>query len=314
MTELGRIDEVDLRSVFKSEAHAFTPWLAGHLDQLSERLGIEIVDPEVEKRVGDFSLDIFGSDVNTRKVVAIENQLESSDHTHLGQLITYASGVEAGIVVWITPELRMEHQQALDWLNENSDTSFFGVELRAIRIGDSEPAVDFRIRVAPNDWQRGIRLVTGKGEISPRDELYRQFFEELVDRYWENHPERRKPKAQPQSWFQFGAGKSGFSFAWAFKSGKRLSTELYIDTGESPEINAAFLRNLRESVGDSPEGLGGLSWEELPNARACRIAEYTEGEIETASSDDRVSDRLIAWAVDRMSRFEAVFSKPIKNL
>ena len=314
MAKLGKIDEVDLRSIFAVEARDFTPWLAGHLDQLSEQLGVEIVDAEVEKRVGSFLLDILGMDVNTRQVVAIENQLAASDHTHLGQLITYASGVEAGIVVWIAPEIRMEHQQALDWLNENSDTSFFGVELRAIRIGDSPPAVDFRVKVAPNDWQRGVRTAARSGETSPRNELYREFFAELINQYWEKHPERRKPKAQPQSWFSFGAGKSGFAFGWAFKSQDRFSVEVYIDTGESPEANAGYLQALKDTVGEQPHGLEGIGWEELPEARACRIAAYSDGQIDDISRDKKVRDDLIKWAVEMMGRFEVTFREVIKRL
>ena len=139
--------------------------------------------------------------------------------------------------------------------------------------------VEFREKVAPNDWQRGVKQAARHGEASPRNEQYRQFFAELLDQYWVNHPERRKPKAQLQSWFAFGAGKSGFIFGWAFKTQSRFSTELYIDTGQTPQVNSDYLNQLRELLGEQPDGLTDLHWEELPHARACRIALYTDGDI-----------------------------------
>jgi hypothetical protein len=309
--KLERIEEVDLREIFKSEAGDFTPWLAENLDQLSARLGIEIVDPEVEKHVGDFRLDIIGIDSNTRKFVAVENQLEISNHSHLGQLITYSSGVEAGIVVWISPELRTEHQQALIWLNENSDTSFFGVEVRAIRIGDSDPAIDFRVRVAPNDWSRGIR--DSISQISPRNELYRLFFEDLTSRYWTGKTGHRKPRARPQNWFTFGAGKSGIAFGWSFRSEDRFSAELYIDASEDPNQNIEYLKQLR-TLAKITETIEGLEWEELPERRACRIVYYRSGEIELISGDPELREKVIVWGVDKMTWLEDTFREPIKRL
>jgi hypothetical protein len=311
--DLGRINEVDLRTIFQSESMEFTPWLAENLEQLSNALSIEIVDPEIEKSVGDFRLDILGFDANTRQVVAVENQLEASDHNHLGQLITYASGVEAGIVVWITPNLRQEHHQALSWLNDNSDTSFFGVEVRAVQIGDSIPAVDFRVKVAPNDWSRGIRGSVGAREISPRNLLYREFYAELIERYWMDVTGQRRIKTQPQSWLQFGAGKSGFYFGWAFRTEHRFSTELYVDGSEDPEQNVVYMTQLRAAV-DLPELVQGIEWEELPEKRACRVVLYRDGEIEKAASNSSNKNELIKWGVEIMSIFENTFRNHIRKL
>lgn len=313
MNKLSQIHELQLRDIFQSESKDFTPWLSAHLEQLSDKLGIEITDPEIEAIVGDFKLDILGVDPNSKDVIAIENQLEASDHTHLGQLITYASGVEAGIVVWVMPELRQEHQQALDWLNENSETSFFGVEVRAIQIGDSNPAIDFRVKVAPNDWQRGIRRTTSRGEISPRNELYRQFFAELGERYFKDLPGRRQPKAQPQSWYSFGGGKSGITFGWAYKMEDRFATELYIDVGDG-DLNSKFLEELRSVTDIGDDLIGRIKWEELPGKRASRIAVYRDGDIESVSDDPSYKDNVIQWAIGMMERFESIFREHIKNL
>ncbi len=313
LKKLSVIEELDLRTLFENEAGEFTPWLSENLEQLSDALGIEVVDPETESRVGDFRLDILGFDANTRQVVAVENQLEVSDHNHLGQLITYASGVEAGIVVWISPNLRPEHQQALTWLNENSDTLFFGVEVRAIRIGESDPAIDFRVRVAPNDWSRSIRGRTGRQDISPRMMLYREFYTELVDLYGGSKPKWRKIKAQPQSWLQFGAGKSGVYFGWAFRIENRFSVEVYIDSSEDPEQNSDYLNQLKSSI-EIPSGLEDISWEFLPERRSCRIVLYRDGDINRVAPDHSLRSEMLAWGVEKMVLLENAFRIPIRNL
>lgn len=311
---IGIIEELDLRTLFSREAEDFTPWLSDNLERLSEQLGVEIIDPEIEKTVGDFRLDIVASDANSRQPVAIENQLTPTDHTHLGQLITYASGIEAGIVIWVSTEIRQEHQQALNWLNENSDTSFFGVEARAIKIGDSSPAIDFRVKVAPNDWSRSVRGDGGSRVISDRNKLYLAFYKELIQQYWSQFSNRRMPKAQPQSWFTFGGGKSGIAFGWSFRHANRFSAEIYIDVAKTPEQNVKYLEQLQDLVPEVPEGLEDLQWEELPGKRACRIVVYRPGEIAAISSNPGMKTEVINWGIEKMRLLEETFRDKIKRL
>ena len=206
--KLGKIKKVDLRNIWKKEDKEFTPWLKENIDLLSEKLGIEIIDTQTEEKIGDFKLDIIGKDVNTNKFIAVENQLESTDHNHLGQLITYSAGINAGIIIWIAKELREEHKRALEWLNENSisEISFFGVEVHAISIDNSNPAVDFRVIVKPNDWERNIKSSTTRTDTKIS---YVDFYSKLVNFYSEINPKFRKVKAQPQSWLNFSAGRGG---------------------------------------------------------------------------------------------------------
>ncbi len=159
MPVLGELVEVPLRDEFKHEAHVFTPWLAQHLSRLADVLHLgELALTGTEHRVGDFSIDIL-AETASGEVVVIENQLEQSDHGHLGQIITYAAGVGASVVVWVLPRLREEHRAALDWLNQNTAESlrFFGVEVSLVRIGDSPAAPMFAVEARPNDWQRQVR-------------------------------------------------------------------------------------------------------------------------------------------------------------
>lgn len=166
MVSLGRIAKVDVKDVWSHEAQDFTPWLAANLDMLGEELELELELDDVEIPVGGFSLDILARDANNNHaVVAIENQIARTDHTHLGQLLTYAAGTEARTVIWVATDFRDEHRAALDWLNQHTDedTNFFGVEISAIRIGDSSPAPLFRLASAPNSWSKQVKSTPKNG-------------------------------------------------------------------------------------------------------------------------------------------------------
>ena len=151
---LAIIERVDLRETWEHEAYDFTPWLADNIAELGEALKMNLQFIQKEAPVGSFSLDILAVDLDSNRHVIIENQLGDTDHTHLGQLLTYAAWFDAEAVVWVTREFRDEHRQALDWLNQRTgeDTQFFGVEVELWRIGESLPAPHFKTVATPNDW------------------------------------------------------------------------------------------------------------------------------------------------------------------
>jgi len=174
---LGRLEIVPARDVWPHEALDFTPWLLANVDVLSDLLGMDLVLERAEYPVGDFSLDLIGYDQSTNDVVIVENQLEVSDHTHLGQILTYAAGTGPTTIVWIATGFRPEHRAAIDWLNERTDdhTRFFGVQIEVVRIGASEPAPAFRLVAQPNDWEKTVRKTTAAaGEVSTRAATYRE--------------------------------------------------------------------------------------------------------------------------------------------
>src|ERR1051325_7974151 len=158
---LGRLERVDLRHIWISEATGFTPWLARpeNIVVLSEALGIELEIEAHEKTVGRFRADILCKDIETGRWVLIENQLERTDHSHLGQLLTYAAGLDAVTIVWVAERFTEEHRAALDWLNERTDEkiTFFGLEVELWRIGDSAVAPKLNIVSKPNDWTRSVQ-------------------------------------------------------------------------------------------------------------------------------------------------------------
>lgn len=194
--DIGRLETTRLRDIWPDEARDFTPWLARHLDQLADQLGIGLLTVDkVEFPVGSYSLDILARTGDGR-AVAIENQLEGTDHRHLGQCLTYASGVGAFAVVWVVASFNEEHRSALDWLNKHTDDAvhFFGVELSAVTIGSSLPAAQFRVVVRPNDWEGTIRRQTTSRKTKDLEEFLGELVEacgseaaarvtELVDRW-----------------------------------------------------------------------------------------------------------------------------------
>jgi hypothetical protein len=180
---LGRLEQVDPRSVWRHEALNFTPWLLENADRLGEALGVELELTRAEHAVGGYSLDLIGRDLTNGTVVIVENQLADSDHSHLGQLLTYAAGTSAATIVWLTTAFRDEHRQAMTWLNEHTDedTHFFGVELQVVRIGESVPAPLFRVVAEPNDWQKAVKR-SASNSTSGRAALYVDFWARYLTR------------------------------------------------------------------------------------------------------------------------------------
>lgn len=146
--KLGTLKEIkELRRVWPHEALDFTHWLADeeNMTLLADAVGLEITIDETESSVGDFNVDIYASETDTGRKIIIENQLEDTNHDHLGKLITYASGKDAEIIIWVVKKAREEHRSAVEWLNNHTDDkiAFFLVEIKLYQIGDSEIAVKF---------------------------------------------------------------------------------------------------------------------------------------------------------------------------
>lgn len=309
---LQRIEDLELREVWEDEAGDFTPWLVRNIDRLGGAIGIEIDDVELEDSVGDYSVDIRGTEMNSDAPVVIENQFGTTDHRHLGQLLTYGAGTDAEFVIWVSAHFRPEHKSVLEWLNgsEAGGAKFFGVRPRVVRLGDGEEAgFEFMVVVEPNNWERSIQ----DDSLTERQQAYQQFFADLADAYADEHPSWNRLKAQPQSWLSFGAGKSGVSLGWAFHKGPELSTELYIDTGDAEE-NDRIYAALHEDHDQINDTLGEVVWQRLPEKRASRIkvARDLSNHVEGLRSGER--RQVITWAVNQMDAFQAVFEPRITQL
>lgn len=317
MVDLGVIEQVDLRKVWPHEAQDFTPWLADNLDKLGEALGLDLELQSAEAAVGPFSLDLLAHDLGSNRSVIIENQLEITNHDHLGKLLTYAAGYDAYAVVWLTREFRDEHRQALDWLNQRTgeDSAFFGVVVEAWRIDGSRPAPHFRLVAMPNDWQKQAVNVhrgdSSTGNVSERRERYRTFFQSLVDTMREQHRFTNARKAQPQSWTEFRTGFSGFRYNPSFAQGHKARVELYVDCGERELNKQRFDRLIALKEGIESALTGSLEWERLEQRRACRISAVRDGSID---DDPETLEELQDWMVDRLLAFKRVFTPHLQEL
>ena len=269
-----------------------------------------------EAPVGGYSLDILATDLNSRRPVIIENQLETTDHSHLGQLLTYAAGFDASVVVWVTREFRDEHRQALDWLNQRTgeETQFFGVTVELWKIGDSLPAPHFNLVATPNGWRKeAVSAAAGKAAtpVSERSEKYRDFFESLIDVLREQHSFTNARKAQPQSLYLFSTGYREFKYWASFIDNQKVRIDLRIEAGDR-DLNIAYLETLEQSKEQIEHEFGQpLDWDLMDGYRACRIALLATGSID----DDAESlTKVQTWMVDNLLKFRQVFGPRLAEL
>ncbi|WP_193668295.1 DUF4268 domain-containing protein [Paracoccus kondratievae] len=314
---LGRLSRVDLREIWVSESSDFTPWLAreDNLEILGETLGIDLELEAQEKSVGPFRADILCKDIGTGSWVLVENQLERTDHSHLGQLLTYASGLEAVTIVWIAARFTEEHRSTLDWLNKITDESFrfFGLEVELWRIGDSPAAPKFNIVSKPNDWSRSVAQAAraiDESELSDtrlKQRSYWDAFHQALDKAAGPVSGARKP--QPQSWMGYSIGRTGFNLgAVMIRPKRQIRAELYI-AGDQAK---SFFHLLQEQKQAIEQELGyELDWEELPTRRDCRISVYMTN---VDPEDERDWPRQHEWLAAKVNDLHKAFLNRVREL
>lgn len=299
--ELGRLTTVDPRTVWQHEAHDFTPWLLEHADGLADVLGIDLELTANEHPVGGFALDLIGRDLTNDCVLIVENQLTVTDHLHLGQILTYAAGTDAATVVWIAVSFREEHRQAVDWLNAlaGGAARFFGIEVGAVRIGDSPVAPTFTLRAQPNDWHARLSAAAKSGaQVSAKGQLYRAFWGKFLERVHAERPSWTRARVpSSDNWMAISSPVKGAVNGFNFPPGQ-LRAELYIDTGDG-EANSRIFDALHARKATIEESFGGpLQWEPLPNRKASRIAIYSTGDV--TRSDEY--DDYVEWFIQSSAR------------
>ncbi len=301
MPDIARLEPVDLRDVWRNEANDFTPWLAENLDRLGEALGMDLEHVQTEAPVGSFSLDIQARDANGNRKVVIENQLEPTNHDHLGKVLTYAAGFDADVMVWVVREFRDEHRQALDWLNQRTgeETEFWGVVVRAVRIGNSAPASVFEVVSRPNT-SRKIRVGRREGgQLSVSEQAYFAFWPRVVDRLRDDHGLTSSRSSSPRSWMAFASGIRGVGRNVSFSS-QDARVELYINRGDK-ELNKGFFDLLHSHREQLEAAMGeGFAWERLDRGSASRISLYLPNRSVT-DPEDKLKE-IADWMVDRCVR------------
>ena len=255
-TEFGRIESVNLREVWAREADDFTPWLADNLHYVSDAIGIPLALQGTEVSVGRFSADILARDPDGNSAL-IENQLEWSDHTHLGQILTYLAGLEARTVIWVARDFEEAHLSSVRWLNENTvdGFSFFAIRVSIVKISDSPRVPQFEVLVRPNDWDRRIRDAARESgrELTALGVFNRDFWTHYADRYPDDGIRRGFAGRNPSfpvhgteftiRWYH---EKSGYIGQWVTAPGARTFQS-------SPESLEPYLPILADALGMDPD-------------------------------------------------------------
>lgn len=274
--KLGKIEEVALRTIWRDEARDFTPWLAkqDNLDELGDILGLSLLEPEQEVSVGSFSADIHCKIENDNRTVIIENQIESSNHDHLGKTIVYASGVSASVIVWIVKNARPEHVSAIEWLNEHTDgdIGFFLIEIHAIKIGDSEPAPQFKVITQPNEYMKSVK--TGGDKELNRSQLGRYEFWSQMNTYIEEDGIQlnvRKPNYD--HWYDFKLGSSKYHLTVNLLDGQnKIRVALWISRNKETFDKLYSNKDAIEAIYGTK-----LEWDRKEQQKASWVADYING-------------------------------------
>jgi hypothetical protein len=301
---LGRLEKVGLRQAWPDERSNFTPWLAqeANLAHLGASLGLQLEPEAVEKQVGPFAADILGKSVPDERWVLIENQIEPTDHNHLGQLLTYAAGLDARIIIWIAETFREEHRAAIDFLNQatSEDYAFFAVQIELYRIGDSALAPQFSIVAKPNNWSKQAQAGrhVAEGELSEIQKLSLEYWTRLIasakGRY-ANLATRNPYRGNYQRFEQLRGGDPSLAIGGVFTWDKGLRVEVYID-GSLAKQAFSILRDRKAEI---EAALGQpLVWEELPDARASRLSLYMPGNEKRENRErwNTQHEWLLTWA------------------
>lgn len=313
--KLGRIEPVDLRTIWSTEDREFTPWLGQpeNLELLGDALGIDLELEAQEKDVGPFRADLLCTNTAEKDSwVVIENQLERTDHRHLGQLLTYAAGLGATTIVWVSSEFCEEHRAALDWLNRFTDESvrFFGVQVELWRIGDSEPAPRFNVVCKPNDWAIDVK----RSAEALDDSLNKS--QTLRLRYWtafRDYLASAKTKLRPQKpgkehWYPFGIGTTHAHIAALLITREdKIAVELYLRSEEAKELFeslAARKPEIESKVGAA------LEWRAMPERKASRIVLFRRAD----AYDETDWPNQFHWLQQTLESFDQVFRPLMASL
>jgi hypothetical protein len=310
--KLGRLENVLLTEAWESEARDFTPWLAQkeNLSLLGQTLNLDLELEDQEKRVGLFRADILCKDTVNGNWVLIENQIERTDHTHLGQIITYAAGLKAVTIVWIAKNFTEEHRAALDWLNQMTaeNINFFGLEIELWKIGESPCAPKFNIVSQPNNWSETVKRVTNEN-LTDIKQLQLEFWTDLYQFLHEKDSIVRPQKPAAQHWMYMAIGRSNFLLSATLHcKEERLSVALVI---QGPYKKEFFKQLFTDKVAIEKEFGEPFEWRELPDKKESHIVtKKLNSDLKDVSRWPEYEE----WMYKTLVQFHKVFNQRIKNL
>lgn len=307
--KLSKLQKISLRKAWKNEALDFTNWLAEeeNLSHLGEEVGIDIKLIRTEASVGKYSVDILAEEENTGRKIIIENQLERTNHDHLGKVITYASGYDAEIVIWIVSGVREEHERAIDWLNEHSDehVNFFIIKMELWQIDKSPFAPKFHIISKPNDWAKAVKQAIGRTSLTEAKVLQLDFWNKFKEYAQNKTSKLRLRSTYPQHWYNIAIGSSDAHISLTVNTRDNLiACEVHIP--DSKELFYYLEKNknkIEKELGHK------LKWLELEGKKASRIKLSRDAEVDNVEKWDNYHE----WLTNKTEDFQKVFFKYIKR-
>jgi len=307
MDKLGRLQKVELREVWRHEERDFSTWLAEeeNIELLADELGVELDNIRQEAEVGSFRVDLLAEEANTGRKVIIENQLESTNHDHLGKIITYAAGYDAEIIVWIVREARDEHRRAIEWLNEHTDESigFFLIRMEVWRIGNSPPAPKFHVVLQPNDWAKAVKKTVNSGQLSRTKLLQLEYWEQLREMAMGISKSLRLKQPKADHWYPIRIGTSQAHISLMINK-DIIGVDLYIRNNQAL-FNCLYKQKhaIEEAIGLS------LDWQPLPMNKASYIRASKPDDY---TRHDQWPEQH-RWLLKTAEAFKEVFSLYVKN-
>lgn len=313
---LSKITKINLRDCWQNEATDFTPWLATeeNIALLADTLGMNELEIKAqEEHVGPFRADILCVDSGTGKLVLIENQLEKTDHNHLGQILTYAAGLDAVSIIWIAERFTEEHRATIDWLNRITDKefNFFGVEIGLIKINSSPAAPIFNVIAKPNDWSKDIRSSSNKTSDKNHTaaELYRYEFWSAFCEYIANNPSKifRTQSPSYSHWMNIAIGRSNFQICLLLNSREqKITVQFYIVDDPDKKFFDALLTYKKEAecaIGEA------LDWKRLDGKKASTINLYKRCDFTKKSAQIEMFEWFKTYTECFISFFKPIIRK-----
>jgi len=306
---ISRIKRVPLKEVWRHEAYDFSTWLRDNIDVVSEVIGVELINPETEQKAGDFRIDLLVED-NDGSIIVIENQLDKSDHDHLGKILVYKTAYEAKAAIWIVSEARNEHIKVINWLNESTDSDFYMLKLEAIKIDESPPAPLLTLIVAPSEEARVIGIE--KKEWAYRENVRYDFWFQLLEGARDKTSLHAKISPGKGSWINASAGINGLSYQYFLRKNE-VAVGLYIDRGtDSEDFNKQIFDYLLNNKSKIEEEFGeDLEWFQVEGTRHCRI---TKTSTKGGWMDQEEWDAIHDWMIESMIRLHKALNPFINEL
>jgi hypothetical protein len=306
--KLVKQKQISPRKMWANEQYDFTPWLVEHIEELGEKIGMELEVVGREVSVGPYSADILAKETSTNNYVVIENQLEKTNHDHLGKSITYASALNAKTIVWIATDFTEEHKKAFDWLNDNTneELAFWAIQLELWQISEDTASMRFNIVCTPSSNVKTIKSKTNSESETTQIQL--DYWTRFRDKLMATKKFTSLHTPRPQYWFDVALGRSGINLSNTCNVQKSVvGIRVYI----SSKVVDTYLPALEARKAEINKALGcEPEWNPNPNAKDKTITLS----FQTDLSDPEKTEESLEWMVKNTIVFWSVFSKEIKAI